>query len=296
MNFLKKFNLLISQPGILFRYRSFKIREFYFILSKYLHIKTFFSRKRKINKKSNFNLKGFEKIEMDTLNKHKLNINLVISDIEDKIKNFNFSNNKNNLKSIEVSEIFDSKSNVFNFLTSQYLINIVSDYLGCIPILTYSSIWYSDNKENIDNSSQKYHLDHEDYKQVKGFLYLEDIDENNGAMNLFSPKNSMKVIKELNYNTSPDKKRVGDEIFSKYENEKVVCRGKKGTLYLVDTSQCFHCGARKSLKSRLLLTFQFITPWANYLKWNWKKSEIIKKNNWDTKDLNDIQKKVIGIN
>ena len=104
------------------------------------------------------------------------------------------------------------------------------------------------------------------------------------------------LAKNLNYNTSPDRKRVGDEVFSEYENEKVICNGKKGTLYLVDTSKCFHCGARKSLNSRLLLTFQFITPWANYLSWNWKKSKVLKKNKWQIQNLNEIQKKVIGIN
>ncbi len=43
------------------------------------------------------------------------------------------------------------------------------------------------------------------------------------------------------------------------------------------------------------MTFQFITPWANYLNWNWKKSEILKKNNWNIKNINENQKKVIGL-
>ena len=192
-------------------------------------------------------------------------------------------------------EMFDTDSKVFRFLTSKFLIEKISKYFGCIPLLTYSSVWYSKNDKIIDNSSQEYHLDHEDYKQVKGFLYLEDIDETNGAMNLFSKKNSREVIKKVDYNTSPMKKRLKDNIFEKYENEKIVCDGKKGTLYLVDTSKCFHYGARKSLKSRLLLTFQFITPWANYLKWNWKDSEIIKKNKWKLKNIDKTQKKIIGI-
>ena len=275
MNFFKKIFLIIIHPGILFRYRSFKIRKIYFILSKYLHLWTFFSRKRKINYMSNLFLKGYQKIDIDTLNKNNLNIDTIISDIENKMKNFKYSNNSNNLKSIRVSDIYDTNSDVFNFLTSKYLINIVSEYLGCIPILTYSSIWYSENKEIVENSSQEYHLDHEDYKQVKGFLYLEDIDQSNGAMNLFTLNNSSEVIKKINYNTSPNKKRVNDNVFAKFENEKIICKGKKGTLYLVDTSQCFHCGAKKSLKSRLLLSFQFITPWANHLKWNWKNSILI---------------------
>ena len=32
------------------------------------------------------------------------------------------------------------------------------------------------NNKLFESSSQKYHLDHEDYKQVKGFLFIEDVD------------------------------------------------------------------------------------------------------------------------
>ena len=295
MNFFEKIKLVLKQPGILLRYRSFELRKLYFYLSKYLHLKTFLSRKKNINYQSNLYNNGFEKIETETLNKNKINIHSIIIEIEKKIKNLDYSNQSSHLKSIKISEIFDTNSNIFNFLTSDYLINIVSEYLGCVPILTYSSVWYSKNDEIINDSSQEYHLDHEDYKQVKGFLYLEDIDEKNGAMNLFSKKNSNEVIRQIDYRTSPDKKRLKDEFFSKYENEKIVCEGKKGTLYLVDTSNCFHCGARKSTKSRLLMTFQFITPWANYLSWNWKKSEILKKNIWKIRNINDKQKKIIGL-
>lgn len=296
MSLLKKINLVLTQPGILFRYRSFKIRKIYYFLSKYLHLKTFFSRKRQVNKKSNLYLKGFEKIEIDTLNENALNIDSLISSIKNKIKNTDYTSNQNGLKSIQLHDLFDTDSNVFSFLTSKYLVDKVSNYLGCVPILSYSSIWYSENREIFENSSQEFHLDHEDLKQIKGFLYLDDVDENNGAMNLFSLESSSKVIKEINYDTSQEKKRVKDDVFLKYENEKIICRGKKGTLYLVDTSQCFHCGARKSSKSRLLLNFQFITPWANHLRWNWKNSEIIKNNNWKIKNLNETQRKVLGIN
>jgi len=295
MNFLEKIKLVFEQPGILFRYRSIKIRKIYYIFSKYLHLGTLFSRKKRIDNKSDLYFKGYEKIEINSLNQNNIDINSTILEIENKIKNYDFKNQFNHLKSIEMCEIFDTDSKVFKFLTSKFLIEKVSNYLGCIPLLTYSSIWYSKNDEMIANSSQEYHLDHEDYMQVKGFLYLEDIDQTNGAMNLFSKKNSNEVIKNINYNTSPEKKRLKDDIFEKFENEKIICDGKKGTLYLVDTSSCFHCGARKSLGSRLLLSFQFITPWANYLKWNWRNSDIIGKNRWKNKNLNSLQKKILGI-
>ena len=296
MSLIKKIYLVLTHPGILFRYKSFKIRKIYYFLSKFLHLKTFYSRKSKIDTKSHLYLRGFEKIEVDTLKKHNLDIDTIILTIKDKVTNVVYTKDQDGIKSIQIQNLFDTNSKVFNFLTSDYLIDKVSAYLGCVPLLAYSSIWYSENKEKFINSSQEFHLDHEDLKQIKGFLYLDDIDENNGAMNLFPLKSSSKVIEEINYNTSQEKKRVKDDAFVKYENEKIVCKGKKGTLYLVDTSQCFHCGARKSSKSRLLLMFQFITPWANHLKWNWKNSEFIKNNNWEIKNLNKIQRKVLGIN
>ena len=296
MNFLKKINLVLKQPGILVRYKSFQIRKIYFILSKYLHFKTLISRKTKINNKTNLYLNGFDKIDINQLNKNNLNINSLILEIENKLKNSNYSYQKGQIKAFDLHDIFDTESKIFNFLTNKYLIDIISNYLGCIPLLTYSSIWYTENQKTFKGSNQEYHLDHEDYTQIKGFLYLEDINENNGAMNLFSKKISRKVAKKINYKTSEDRKRVEDKVFTEHKGDKVICNGKKGTLYLVDTSKCFHCGARKSLNSRLLLTFQFITPWANYLNWNWKNSEVLKKNKWQIKNLNNLQKKVIGIN
>ena len=86
MNFLKKINLVLKQPGILVRYKSFQIRKIYFILSKYLHFKTLISRKTKINNKTNLYLNGFDKIDINQLNKNNLNINSLILEIENKLK------------------------------------------------------------------------------------------------------------------------------------------------------------------------------------------------------------------
>ena len=37
---------------------------------------------------------------------------------------------------------------------------------------------------------------------------------------------------------------------------------KKGDFYLVDTSQCFHAGSRKSLKDRHIVMIQYLTPFS----------------------------------
>ena len=38
--------------------------------------------------------------------------------------------------------------------------------------------------------------------------------------------------------------------------------GKKGSMLLVDTSNCFHCGGRSTSGYRLMLSFQYITLYA----------------------------------
>ena len=76
-------------------------------------------------------------------------------------------------------------------------------------------------------------------------------------------------------------KRVLDstinELNKKRDNKLITKEflGKKGDLLLMDTSKCFHYGSRKSSKERLILSFQFITPFAYHLKWNWIKSNFI---------------------
>ena len=39
MNLLKKINLVLAQPGILFRYRSSRLRKYYYYFSKLMHYK-----------------------------------------------------------------------------------------------------------------------------------------------------------------------------------------------------------------------------------------------------------------
>ena len=76
------------------------------------------------------------------------------------------------------------------------MIEIVSKYLNCIPILTNLSLWYSPNDKIFKNSSQEYHLDHEDYKQVKGFLFINEIDLQTGPLNVINVQ-KMCIFKKI---------------------------------------------------------------------------------------------------
>ena len=52
-------------------------------------------------------------------------------------------------------------------------------------------VWYSPNNESSDLiGSQLYHFDREDFRQIKCFIPIEDIDKDCGPITLISAKNS----------------------------------------------------------------------------------------------------------
>ena len=130
-------------------------------------------------------------------------INLINNHIE--TNNLKKKNRNDSLNTIIRSEDFHEKSEVFKFVTSNFILKIVSKYLGYIPLLTHISVWWSPNDKIYEQSSQFYHLDHEDYKQIKGFLFLSDIDEDSGPINAISSNQSLAIQKEISYNMKSQK-------------------------------------------------------------------------------------------
>ena len=63
-----------------------------------------------------------------------------------------------------------------------------------------------------ESSSQKYHLDHEDYKQVKGFLFIEDVDLDSGPLTVINALESKNIQRIINYEMTKSNKRVDDEV------------------------------------------------------------------------------------
>ena len=56
--------------------------------------------------------------------------------------------------------------------------------------------------------------------------------------------------------------------------------GPKGSINLIDTSNCYHFGSRPGKKSRYLLMYQFLSSYSYYLP--------MKKNNTSKIDESDI--------
>ena len=72
------------------------------------------------------------------------------------------------------------------------LLPIISNYIGTLPVLANASYWYSPNKKTEVGRSQSWHLDSEDFKQVKVFIPIEEITLENGPLQLFKLTNQKK--------------------------------------------------------------------------------------------------------
>ena len=269
--------ILLFSPGQFFRYRSKNLRHYYSIFSKYLHFYTYLKRciYRPVKLENIINFEdGYLALKNINLpNSFFKEVNNILKkiDLEKEIQNTEKSIitiNKNN---------FDGNSQVFKAITLDKILNPIINYLDCIPILSYIAIWYSPNIKNIKQSSQLFHLDHEDYRQIKGFIFLEDVTEESGPLVILRKKDSDIIQNKLKYKMTEQNKRIDDKILADYK--KIYLTGSKGTVILLDTSSCLHFGSRKASKSRLLLSFQYITPFAFVLPWFWylsKKTKIVK--------------------
>ena len=309
MSFFNKLKIFLKRPGQYFRYKKKFLRNLYFQFSKYMHFRTYYSRvyKRRFStyklEKSELIDKneGYKLLSFNKLNKNNLNINKLLEKVNDDINNIDLhklETSNDGIISLKSSKDFNCESPELKFVTNKYLIEIVSRYLKCTPILTNLSLWYSPNDKIFINSSQEYHLDHEDYKQVKGFLFINEIDLQTGPLNVINVEHSNNIQKLIKYKMTESYKRVNDQIIKDLKNKNIninenTITGKSGDLLLCDTSSCFHYGSRLGKKSRLILAFQYITPFGFSVDWNWKNYDKIPFKDLGCKE-NPLVMKVLG--
>jgi len=154
-----------------------------------------------------------------------------------------------------------SYSSAINRLaTHPEVLRVVSNYLGMLPILHRINLLYSPNDEDVELSSQFYHLDPGDLTMMKIFVFVENVDEETGPTTALPVDRSTVVRRAINYRNS----RVPDEvIFTQGGKEHLVtCTGPAGTLAFLDTCGCFHMGSRKASKPRYVMMIQYNTPYT----------------------------------
>lgn len=151
---------------------------------------------------------------------------------------------------------------VWKLASHPEIISRVVDYLGFVPLISTAQIWYSPNTEFVENRSQMFHLDGEDCRQVKLFLFLTDVDLNNGPLTVIPRKKSYEIYSDLKKRGVIYRRnqRIKDKDIENVASREDVLPlvGKAKTIGLVDTDSCYHYGSRPGDRPRLVLQIQYV--------------------------------------
>ena len=279
---LKKIKAAFTYPGAFFRYKSDFARNFYHGLARVAHPRTYLQRctaNDDVSTPQKLTIKDAEGFAVFSPDQVPDNLaQEVTTEIRARLKTLDIdairqSAVKPYLLTVIKPEEISRDSAIYKLVTNRDLISSVARYLKCFPVLTYIAVWYSPNLPGQEKGSQRYHLDHEDYRQIKAFMFVEDIGPQNGPFTFIPASESKKIQDALNYKMTPDNKQIDDEVVYNIVDKSHArpLTGAAGTLGLIDTSRCFHYGSREGTAPRIMLAFQYMTPFAFVMPWNWRK-------------------------
>ena len=150
-----------------------------------------------------------------------------------------------------------------NIAYDRTILNIAKNYFKTNPIVQSTQIWWTFS--NIDKDGQYinppgnefgYHYDVDDFKFLKLFIYLSNVDEKSGPHYFISKKGKKKFSEYVH-------RRISDDEANKKYNERIMLlKGEKGTSFIEDTSN-YHKGSNPEInKSRGILQVIYgISQW-----------------------------------
>ncbi|MEL7499155.1 MAG: phytanoyl-CoA dioxygenase family protein [Planctomycetota bacterium] len=138
--------------------------------------------------------------------------------------------------------------------TDPYFFSIAQAYLGFNPVQDLLSMWWSAPGDSAlqSRAAQLYHFDMDRFKFVKFFVYLTDVDANNGPHCYVRGSHVRKPATLLR-----DERISDEEILQHYPSQDLVeLTGPVGTMLAVDT-RGFHKGKPLVERDRLIFQIQF---------------------------------------
>ncbi|HEY6507853.1 MAG TPA: hypothetical protein VIY56_07550 [Vicinamibacterales bacterium] len=143
------------------------------------------------------------------------------------------------------------------------LLEGISVYMRTVPLLRSIQVFYSGAAERDLTSSQLYHCDADDGRQLKIFVLCSDVARPNGPLTILDADRSQRVRQAVGYGYH---QRLTDEQVEKVvgNHQPFELVGSPGAVCLVDTSRCFHYGSRvePGAAPRLVAMVQYLSPFA----------------------------------
>ncbi len=140
------------------------------------------------------------------------------------------------------------------------ILAIAANFLGGDPVHVGSELWWSfpvpSTQSQRLQSAQVFHYDIDDYRCIKIFFYLTDVDLSNGPhICIRGSHKNKKLAHQLLGQRCANKDGKG--IVDYYGNENVMTLCGPAGFGFVEDSYCFHKGTPPSEKDRLLLQIEF---------------------------------------
>ena len=157
----------------------------------------------------------------------------------------------------EISHVLRSKE-IMDLVNSPLLLGVAARYLGCAPTMSSITMWWSFPTTGAPKEAENYHRDVDDWKFVKFFLYLTDVDEKSGPHKYVRRSNkSWKFLFNRRF--------TDQEVESRFPSEDcLTITGKSGDAFMEDTYG-LHKGQPPVSNRRLVLQFEYsLNPIAVY--------------------------------
>ncbi len=156
--------------------------------------------------------------------------------------------------------VFNQNDKFVTLSLSDEVLRIVCNYLGMLGRLGYIDLWYNVATGASPVLSQRWHRDPDDRKQVKFFLYLRSVNDDNGPF-CYIPRSHnggcfRKIRPQAIHNSNYPPDYVIERNFPETLRKK--CIGKAGTLIFCDTIG-FHKGGDLVIEGRLLFNAVYTT-------------------------------------
>lgn len=136
---------------------------------------------------------------------------------------------------------------------------IAEKYLGAKPILVKTELWWSfvaDKKlyDNLSHSPTMFHYDLDDYRALKFFFYLTNVNLSSGAHVCITGSHNKK---KLAHQFSFLRGRSDQEIINYYGTENIVNICGNAGFGFAEDPFCFHKGTPPRSSDRLMLQLEF---------------------------------------
>jgi hypothetical protein len=141
-------------------------------------------------------------------------------------------------------------SEILSIANDSKILNVTSKYLKVTPTISNINCWWSFAQRDTPKEAQFFHRDLDDFKFLKLFVYLTDVDSDSGPHIYVKGSHKSNKLNSL-------KRFKDEEVVKQYLDENIISFERlKGSCFIVDTYG-IHKGLLPKNGNRLLLQVQY---------------------------------------